>query len=258
MKNDTFGEPFKKAEAQFDTTLVPGSPVIIRVDGRAFHTYTQKFNKPFDYSLHEAMIATAATLCKEIQNARFAYTQSDEISFLLYEKTIEAQPWFGNRTIKMASVSASMATNSFNQKIQEICSSEVVYYPSNALFDSRVFSLKPEQVQDYFFWRQQDAVRNSVSMLAQAHFSPKQLHGKNRQDMLNMLKSKGIEWSLIDNWKRVGSIVVKTWSEKEGPNGEIAHRSAWTEAEQCPWFQHADYFFDNLLAQEVTNEETQV
>jgi tRNA(His) 5'-end guanylyltransferase len=251
MKKDKLGEPFKKAESQFDVQLVNGSPVIIRVDGRAFHTYTRKFEKPFDLNLHEAMVDTAAALCKEMQNARFAYTQSDEISILLWEKTPESQPWFGNRVMKMASVSASVATNVFNRSIRRLAYEEDIPLPDNALFDSRVFNLIPEQVQGYFSWRQQDAVRNSVSMLAQAHFSSKKLHGKNRRDMLDMLKSKGVDWSILPDWQRKGSLVTKVWTEKQGPNGEIVHRSSWVEADHTPWFQYEDSFFEALSAEEL-------
>lgn len=255
---DKLGQLFKTAEAEFDLKLKSQTPVLIRLDGRAFRTYTRSFKKPFDFRLHKAMVATAAFLCKEIQNTRFAYTQSDEISILLYEKNEEAQPWFGNRVLKIVSVAAALATAEFNRAVTTEMLNAGPPYPhspfkgtsprNEAIFDARVLNLKPSQVQSYFVWRQMDAIRNSVSGLAQTHFSQKELHKKNRQNMLEMLKSEGIEWTNLEDWERKGSIIVKTWAEK---NGEIVHRSQWIEGRICPWFKTDEAFIKEMLRKET-------
>ena len=104
-----------------DAHLIPRTPVIIQIDGRAFHTFTRGFKKPFDQVLMAAMRYTAEYLCRNIQGCVLAYTQSDEINLLLidYEK-LETSPWFDNRVQKLASIAASMTTNYFNQKFKEL------------------------------------------------------------------------------------------------------------------------------------------
>jgi tRNA(His) 5'-end guanylyltransferase len=259
---DKLGSGLKELEKASESTLPLQTPVIMRLDGKAFHTLVKKANveKPFDTMLHIAMRDTAAALCKEIQNARFAYTQSDEISILIYESSEKSQTWFGNRVQKMVSVASSLATAVFNargnslpgQFLKRADGSPVI-----ALFDARVFSVPKEQVSDYFQWRQEDCIRNSISMLAQAHFSHRKLHKKNRRDMLDMLQSKGIKWEELDDWKKRGSTIVKMWREKEGPNGEIVHRSYWDALELCevfpPGFVQTD-FTDKHLEQEKSDE----
>lgn len=266
---DKLGQQFKEHEAKWESALPSQVPVIMRLDGKAFHTFTRGFVKPFSSVLHNAMADTAAALCKEIQNARFAYTQSDEISILIYEQSDRSQPWFGNRIQKMCSVAGSLCANVFNDSLasQHLLAARDAmregmtdaqvrgeyfdkFKVGRANFDVRVFSLPKEEVQDYFRWRQEDAVRNSVSMLAQAHFSHRKLHKKNRRDMLAMLQSKGISWKDLEDWKKSGSVIIKQWREKKGPNGEIVHRSFWDSIEVCPQFALNDDFILTHLTQE--------
>lgn len=234
---DKLGSELKAIEKSFEVTLPVQTPVIMRLDGKAFHTFTRGFEKPFSADIHQAMVFAAAGLCKEIQNARFAYTQSDEISILIYESADRSQTWFGNRIQKMCSVAASFCANSFN----DVLRIRGIDCPK-ANFDVRVFSLPKEKVAAYFQWRQEDAVRNSISMLAQAHFSHKKLHKKNRREMRAMLQSKGINWEDLEDWKRNGSTIVKMWREKEGPNGELVHRSYWDALDKCPNYEACNIF----------------
>ena len=133
---------------------------------------------------------TAAELVKEISGAQFAYTQSDEISILLTDFTsIDTQAWFGSNLQKLVSVSASLATGYFNKQARE-------FKDELAFFDSRVFIIPdPIEVENYFIWRQKDTERNSISMLAQANFSHKELHKKSCSDMHEMLHTKNINWN---------------------------------------------------------------
>lgn len=141
--------------------------VIIRIDGKSFHGYTRGLPRPFDLELMEDMDETAKSLCREINGARFAYVQSDEISILVTDfDSAQTEAWFDNNLQKMCSLSASIATAHFNEAshrgMKEVA--------ALAHFDSRVFTIPdPVEAYNYFVWRQQDATRNSVTMTAQAH-----------------------------------------------------------------------------------------
>jgi len=184
------GERMKGYEGVPDILLTRRLPILLRVDGRAFHTYTKAFDKPFDPRIHEAMEKATADLLHEISGAVFGYFQSDEISVLIRtDMTLETEPWFGGRVQKIVSVAAAIASVSFSltmlQRFQ-------VDRPAH--FDARVFVLPPEEVNNYFLWRERDAIRNSILSLGQAHFPHKMLMGKSTEDVCKMLTSKGIEW----------------------------------------------------------------
>jgi len=186
-------------------------PHIIRLDGKTFHTYVKKVKceKPFDENLHNAMCQAAIALCEQITNARFAYIQSDEISILIHPKNTLSQPWMGNRLQKIASVSASIATAHFNFWMKN----HIEHEGTLAFFDSRAFILPQHEVHNYFWWRQSDAIRNSVSMLARHHFSHKKLYKKSRTDMLDMLNEIGVEHSKLPFWSQCGSGIKRDGEE---------------------------------------------
>ena len=185
-------------------------PMIIRIDGKAFHTYTRGCEKPFDFNLIGAMIETATFLCGEIQGARLGYVQSDEISiFCQTYDNLGTEPWLGGCIQKIVSVAASLATSFFN-KIAPVDN-------RTANFDARVFVLPHSEVTNYFIWRQQDWTRNSIEMLARAHFSHKQLHCVNNKQMQEMLfTQKGVNWSDLPNHLKNGVAVIEqedgTWA----------------------------------------------
>ena len=194
MKQDSLGDRMKGYESITQNKLMSRTPVIIRLDGKAFSTYTRGLEKPFDSDLNIAMVTTMQKLCESIQGAAFAYTQSDEISILLQDwATFETDAWYDNKIQKMVSVAASIATATFNS---------VYKHPSKdtlALFDARIFNLPFEEVTNYFIWRQQDAVRNSINSLAQAHFSHKELQGLNVSQVQDRLMlEKGINWNDVE------------------------------------------------------------
>ena len=175
---------------------------IIRIDGKAFHTLTRGMERPFDKSLMDMMDETAQYLCENIQGAQFAFIQSDEISLLLtdFEK-ITTDAWFDGNIQKIVSVSASLATAKFNHLF-----SEFVKIPDQplAMFDARVFTIPDHiEVENYFIWRQKDAVRNSISMHAQSLYSHKELEGKSQSDMQELIHLKGQNWNdMPDGFKR--------------------------------------------------------
>lgn len=219
MHNDSLGDRMKRAEASSKTYLLNRMPVIIRVDGKAFHTFAKKIYKfdptiknkdtPFSAAMHEIMVQTTRELVQNIQNCVFGYTQSDEISLLLRDwDTHETQQWFGGSHQKMVSVSASIATAAFNFYANHLGFKQTMF-ADMAQFDSRVYNLPKEEVANYFVWRQQDASRNSVQMLGHHHFSQKQMHGNNISKVQDMLMlEKGINWNDLPTWMKRGTCVL--------------------------------------------------
>lgn len=202
-KLDALGDRMKSNyEARYKIALTRRTPVIIRLDGKAFHTFTKYFDRPYDKVLHDAMNYTTKKLCENIQGCKFGYTQSDEISLLLTDfdrPTTDA--WFDYELQKMCSISASIATYYFNTALirylnesDQIDSKKVSAITraieKGALFDSRCFNIPESEIANYFIWRQNDATRNAVQMLGQTYFSPKQLHKKNTDQIQEMLWSE--------------------------------------------------------------------
>lgn len=173
---------------------------VIRLDGKAFHSYTRGLERPFDEQFMTDMLWTTRFLCSEVAGCRLGYTQSDEISLVLTDFTSpKTEAWFDGNVQKMASISASLATAKFNE-----------LRPGKlACFDSRVFTIPdPVEVNNYLVWRQKDATRNSISMAAQAKFSHKELHGKSSNEMQEMLFQKhGINWNDYPVGFKRGSMV---------------------------------------------------
>jgi tRNA(His) 5'-end guanylyltransferase len=196
MEKDSIGNRMKaNYENRYRLFLTRRTPVIMRFDGRAFHTLTRGLQKPFDYYFSDTMVSTASFLCSEIQGAKCAYVQSDEISVLITDfDTLTTDAWFDYNIQKMTSISAGLASAYFTTTW---CNDVKI-----TTFDSRVFNIPTEEVCNYFIWRQIDWVRNSVQMLAQSQFSHSQLHKKNTPMMHDMLHEKGINWAdLEERWK---------------------------------------------------------
>lgn len=221
LKNDNLGTRMKSYEVAVGSILIPRMPTIIRVDGKAFHTFTRRINETNDPSsvagpsklMNRVMMNTTEFMCRGIQNVALAYTQSDEISFLLrdYDK-LESQQWFGGKVQKIASVSAAMAATYFNYFWQQSFPDQKPETVRDlALFDSRVFQIPKEDVSNYFIWRQKDATRNSINFIARKFFSHAQLQGKNTNEIQEMLWSEmGINWNNYATWEKRGSCVIPT------------------------------------------------
>lgn len=235
---DKIGDRFKENyENRTRYSLPRRTYTIIRVDGKAFHTFTKKCERPFDKDLMEIMDATAISMCESIQGVKMAYVQSDEISLLLTDfEDQNTCAWFDGNIQKMASIAASIATANFNLKLSEALqrddSLSKKFKSKNgaahlALFDARVFTI-PEaiEVENYFIWRQADAVRNSIQMAAQALYSHKELHGKNGGDLQEMIFQKGINWDKYPSRCKRGSVIAKEFYDKDG-----AVRSRWIPME---------------------------
>lgn len=235
--NTALGDRMKTYENIQRVVLPRRTYTIIRVDGRAFHTYLRGADKPFDMQFVANMGAAAKALCEEISGSVFAYAQSDEISLLVTDfASIQTRPWFDGVVAKMVSVSASLATAVLNERRPG----------SRALFDSRVFTINdPVEVANYFLWRQRDAVRNSISMAAQAHFSHKKLQGLNGNQMQELLFTEaGVNWNDYPAACKRGSMTVRKTGEREVEyvdkrTGETVHTTAtrsWWESGEAPHF----------------------
>lgn len=238
--NDELGKRMKEFYEQVPKTrLVRRMPVAIRIDGKAFHTFTRGFQKPFDEVLIKSMQDTMLYLCKNIQGCVFGYTQSDEITLILidYQK-LESCAWFDYEVQKMCSISASMATMAFNKFfrqnytdwlhnlaihqthiIDEELKLDKVYdhaIYTGAMFDARCFNIPKEEVCNLIYWRQLDATRNSIQMVGQANFSHNELHGKSCNMIQDMLMTeRGINWNDFPTHQKRGSACRRVESESE-------------------------------------------
>lgn len=211
------------------TKLMRRTPVMIRIDGKAFHTFTKGFQKPFDEILIKTMQETTKYLCENIQGCVLGYTQSDEITLVLVDyKKFETSAWFDYEVQKMCSIAASMATMAFNKlfaknvddwdvNVKHTEDWEIVYRNTlmmacdkGAMFDARVFNIPKEEVTNCIYWRQLDAGRNSVQMVGQANFSHKELQNKSCSDIQDMLMlQKGINWNDFPAYQKRGTCIVK-------------------------------------------------
>jgi tRNA(His) guanylyltransferase len=186
---DEFGDRMKGYEVvETSRRLDVHKPIYARIDGRSFSKFTKGMERPFDMRMTRAMIETTKHLVGET-HARIGYTQSDEISLVYQAEGEDSDVFFAGKVLKMVSVLASMAAAKFASVCPEGYAHKLPH------FDCRVFQL-PDRMEasNAVLWRCMDARKNAISMVAQAHFSPKQLHGKRQKDMLEMLSGIGVDF----------------------------------------------------------------
>lgn len=258
--------------------LVLRCPAILRLDGRAFHSFTKDLKSPWDETFEWLMMSSAKALCEEISTARFAYGQSDEISILLIDyENLQTQQWFGGKVQKIVSVASSFLTAHFNSSLYEI--SKAIsndYYPhplgqtsdeiwqkkvGKATFDARVFSIPKDDVINYFVWRQKDAVRNSVQALGQYYFSHKELMNKNCDEIQEMLWQKHeVNWNDTPIYRKRGWSIYRTdMIDQNGfvnalfdeyirqPNKDEIFRPAWAWDLNTPTFTQGREYIDRWI-----------
>lgn len=249
--NDELGTRMKEFyEDRFRYKLPRRAYTIMRIDGKAFHTYTRGLERPFDDGLINDMNVTAAYLCKNIMGAKMGYVQSDEISILITDfDTQDTQAWFDYNVQKMTSIAASLATSEFNrlrlirkamdEKFMKIVDAVDLSTFKMANFDARVFQIPSRvEVENYFIWRQQDAVRNSISSVAQSLYSPKELNGVKTNEMQELIFKKGINWNDYNFRKKRGAVIGKV--EVEVDNEAIRNR--WEVIETPIFTQDREFF----------------
>ena len=271
-KRDSLGDRMKNNyENRAKTYLTRRMPVIIRLDGKAFHTFTKGLKKPYDEIFHNTMNATMKYLCENIQGCKLGYTQSDEITLLLTDyDTLDTDAWFDNNVQKICSVSASMATMAFNKYFfkyaDEYCDAVAALQDfdiegeyisilqkaleKGAMFDSRCFNIPEDEVTNCFIWRQQDATRNAIQMLGQRNFSHKELHGKSCNDIQDMLMlQRGINFNDMPTEFKRGVCCVKEEyypdpvpGYEDCPIDATSVRTRWVLDKEIPIFtQDRDY-----------------
>lgn len=208
MKNDSLGDRIKVYESQYSgQRLMPLVPIVARMDGKAFHTFTSGLRRPYDERLTKLMVDTTRYLVMET-GADVGYTQSDEISLIWQNGEIGAEVMFGSKLLKMTSILAAMTTAYFNKRL-------IDYLPDKAdklpLFDARVHNVPTAwEATNYLIWREMDATRNSVSMAAQSKFSHKSLHGKTSSEMQEMMLAKdGTNWNDYPSFFKRGTHLAR-------------------------------------------------
>lgn len=274
-KNDKLGDRMKSQYEDRSRFFLPRRTyTVIRVDGRAFHTWTRGLEKPYDARFMECMDAAAIALCKEIAGARFAYVQSDEISVLTTDFADEgSQSWFDGNLQKTVSVSASIATVAFNMKAAYFTQTAAWVDPKkvdpwfhkepNAVFDARAFTIPDYiEVENYFIWRQQDASRNSVTLLASAYASHKKLHGKSTTERHEIIHEAGDNWAKHPVRFKHGAVILKHVPvlDKTAPGESlalsIARRGAWEMDTETPSFTRNRDYLRNMIPRHWENDET--
>lgn len=233
--------------------LLPNSYVMVMLDGRSFsHMVKNRFQKPFDDDFIRMMNETAKYVCKNVQGAKFAYVQSDEISIVLTDfDTPTTDAFFGNRLSKLHSIIASLATAKFNQLMLSYHIERNAY--DNCLFDSEntiysandavraidnaplyQFDCKCWNVPTYndvfawFLYRNIDCTKNSKQQTAQTYLPHKELMGKTTDVQIEYLKEvKDIDWNDFTANKKWGRFIWKCEKELVNPQGEPYTRYVW-------------------------------
>ena len=267
------------------TKLMRRCPVAIRIDGKAFHTFTREFQRPFDGVLIKSMQETMKYLCENIQGCVLGYAQSDEITLILVDyKKLTSSALFDYEVQKICSIAASMATMAFNKAFSknvedfeqdcateyeinglygkgtpeyEMCQIYTKAVEKGAMFDARCFNIPKEEVTNLIYWRQLDAIRNSIQMVGQANFSQKELQNKSCKDILEMLsEQKNIAWDNLPVYLQRGSCCIKMYQiDEQGtvqshsedkliPNGH----THWLVCKDVPLFKDAGReYIDKLI-----------
>lgn len=275
-KNDSLGDRMKENyENRAKTYLVRRMPVIIRLDGKTFHTFTKGLKKPYDEIFHNTMNATMKYLCENIQGCKIGYTQSDEITLLITDyDTLTTDAWFDSNVQKICSVSASMVTMAFNKYLRDFskdtlrrinncftCTEEEEKYAETlekaiekgAMFDSRCFNIPESEVTNCFIWRQQDATRNAIQMLGQCNFSHKALENKSCNDIQDMLMlERGINFNDMPTEFKRGVCCIK--KQVACTDRLISYKTSWVIDKEIPIFTQDRAYIENTFMETAQND----
>lgn len=260
--SDCLGDRMKAYENVERRYFMRRQPLIVRLDGVHFHSYTKGFPKPYYSTFRRIMEWTMKDLCKEIEGCKLGYTQSDEITLLLTDDdTIKTQAWYGKNLQKIVSVSASLATYYFNKHVDRVTTS-LVYFAWDieslvkakdrvACFDSRAFCVPREEVLNVFEWRQQDCTRNAIEAAGQAYFSHKELSGKSCNEIQEMLyQKKGINFNDYPTWYKRGVCCIKRPTAVDDRKGGCLVRNKWDIDHDTPIFHQKPEYINKLLYKE--------
>ena len=248
----TSGCLMKEYESCYDLRMPPQMPIIIRIDGNSFHSWTKRtgVERPFDERLTKLMAETTRHLCENISDCVFGYTQSDEISLLIsHMRSPFTESWFGRRLEKILSISASVATYYFN-----VNNPFDIKIP--AYFDARAFSIPETQVKRYFIWRQKDAVKNSLFSLARSFYSHEKLVGASRDVLHEMCFLKGQNWAHLPVARKRGVGVYKREILVE-TGQKPTYRNRLFIDYNIPTFTNTDKFFDILMKKNAISSDSE-
>lgn len=198
-EKDPTGDALKVFEAATEVVLDPHRPMILRLDGRAFHTWTKRFERPWDLRLHRLMVGTALALAREA-GARYVYTQSDEITLVCLSEGV-SEPLFGGRVQKLCSLLASYAGAYFNREMALSVDSSAKL----ATFDCRAYTVPDlATAAEVVLWREADAIRNSTLGRGQEFLSSKTLHGMSARDVREEMARRGASWGALEPERKFG------------------------------------------------------
>lgn len=244
MDYETMGDWCKWLERNFSPDImIPTLPVIIRLDGNNFHDWTKGLKRPFDEGLVNLMVETTKFLVHET-NAVVGYTQSDEITLILYSDNRKSSLYHDGKKQKILSKLAAKCVNFFNEKRKEILPS----HNKVAVFDCRIYqtpSLHDACVQ--LLWRENDATKNSISMLAQSLFSHSDLHKLNGSEMQDkMMLEKGVNWNNLDVKLKRGTYIKRIITSKPFTVDELRELPPLHQAHKNP-----DLIIDRSVVSEI-------
>jgi tRNA(His) 5'-end guanylyltransferase len=252
-------------------TLVPGLPVCIRLDGRAFHNVTKNCLRPFDAELREVMCRVTTALMEEC-NAVIGYTQSDEITLILKPMAHIGDYYFGGRIQKICSSLAAVASVEFNYLVHdaEFTKLEPRIGKRKAYFDCRAWNVPHMDFAALVLsWRQADSIKNAISMIAQTLYPHKELLNKNSDDKLEMIKKAGykMKWSPTE-WNgdlffdkeamnMQGTFIVRKTILRTLTKEELENLPPKHTARQNPdmtFLRHAYIRFAGVILRNITNQ----
>lgn len=235
MRRNNLSDRMKEYERAGEVRLTRRLPMIIRLDGKAFHSWTRKTGcvRPFDHALMDMMAGLTQYLAENVSGTVLGYTQSDEISLLVRDdQSIDTDAWFDKRLQKVVSIASALATYWFN-------ANNVFERKVPAFFDARAFVLPEREVRNYFIWRQEDATTNSLSMLAQSLYAHGELQGRKWSELQELCWKKGRNWNNLATAEKRGVCVYRHEVVREGPNGPVTRMKFFIDRE-IPVFTSPD------------------
>lgn len=267
-KLDSHGDRMKFYENKDKTNLISKIPVIIRTDGKAFHSLTKNMIRPYDTRLITTLNNAVIDVCKNFDGVLVCYMQSDEQNWLISDfKTDSTQSVFNYNKSKLESVISSMMTAHFNKHFQEQFKDDPINVNKIGYFDARAFNIPFTEVNNYFYWRQKDNFRNAVSSIARKHYSDKFLENKNSKEIKEiLLLDKNIDFdnpssvpTFFRNGRCVKSIEISydmssEYSSKYYPSGDIeVIRKSWIVDNSIPDFHSDKSYINNLFKNYFTD-----
>lgn len=264
----TLKERMKSIQAIRDYKLNKDSYILCHIDGRAFSKMIKKrFKLPFDDDFMQMMDETAAYVCSNVQGAKLAYVQSDEISIVItsfkydIDELFNSSPFFDYRLCKLQSIIASLATAKFNQlytlrTINED-SNKSIRQQINEIpliqFDCKCWDVNTyEDMFAWFKFRQNDCIRNSKNQFAQAYCSHKDLLNKNSDEQIAYCKlTTGNDWNSLNGKYKYGRLVYRTTYPTQSINPKTGESINVIRSQYSSWVVDKPFTIDEFKSLEL-------